>query len=195
MATDGGQDQYWELKNETAVNIAGLLKSQLGETRSYRLHLDQFRADGETVARNIEGDVRLTRLRDGVMATLKVQGVAPLECVACLREYDQPFAIEFDEEYVQTVDVRTGTGLGADLMGDDGNERSLIDENHEIDLREPLRQEILVALPMKPNCGPDCPGPDLPDGETTSNDEVVDERLAALASLLGDDVPEKAPST
>ena len=38
---------------------------------------------------------------------------------------------------------------------------SRIDENHELDLREPLRQEILVALPMRPDCGPDCPGPDL----------------------------------
>ena len=197
MATDGGHNQnhYWELKNETAVNVAGLLKSQIGATRSYRLHLDQLRADGETIARDVEGDVRLTRLRDGVMATLKVEGVAPLECVACLREYDQPFAIEFDEEYVQTVDVRTGTGLGTDLMGEDGSERSMIDENHEIDLREPLRQEILVALPMRPSCGPDCPGPDLPDGESLSGDEIVDERLAALASLLGDDVAEKTPST
>jgi uncharacterized protein len=197
MVADGGQNQtqYWELQNETAVNVAGLLKAQIGATRWYRLHLDRFEADGETIAREVEGDVRLTRLRDGVMATLKVKGVAPLECVACLREYDQPFAIEFDEEFVQTVDVRTGTGLGIELVEDDGSERSLIDENHEIDLREALRQEILVALPMRPSCGPDCPGPDVPQSGVGMGEDIVDERLAALASLLGDDAPEKASST
>lgn len=194
MVADGGQNQYWELRNETAINVAGLLKSQIGATRSNRLHLDQFKADGETIASDVEGDIRLTRLGDGVMATLKVKGVAPLECVACLREYEQPFVSEFDEEFVQTVDVRTGAGLGMNLTNDDGGERSRIDENHEIDLREPLRQEILVALPMRPICGPDCPGPDVPEDYVGSNDDFIDERLAALASLLGDDVPEKTPS-
>ncbi len=194
MATDGGQIHYTELHNETAINVAGLLKSQLGATRSYRLHLDQFEADGETIARDVDGDIRLTRLGDGVMATMKVKGVAPLECVACLREYDQPFAIEFDEEFLQTVDVRTGAGLGINLTNDDGINRSQIDENHEIDLREPLRQEILVDLPMRPICGPDCPGPDVPDEYVGSNDDFIDERLAALASLLADDAPGKTPS-
>jgi len=195
MATDGGQVHYTELRNETAINVAGLLKSQLGATRSYRLHLDQFEADGETIARDVDGEIRLTRLGDGVMATMKVKGVAPLECVACLREYDQPFAIEFDEEFLQTVDVRTGAGLGINLTNDDGIDRSQIDENHEIDLREPLRQEILVTLPMRPICGPDCPGPDVPDEYVGSNDDFIDERLAALASLLADDAPGKTPST
>lgn len=56
----------------------------------------------------------------------------------------------------------------------------------QIDLREPLRQEILVALPMRPDCGPECPGPDVLE-VGAEDDGVVDARLAALASLLGDD--------
>src|SRR5262245_45519716 len=180
MVTDNGQPR--ELHNETAVNVAGLLKAQTGATRSYRLHLDALDVDGETVARDINGDVRLTRLRDSVIASVKAAGVAQLTCVRCLREYDQPFAVEFDEAYEQTVDVRTGLDLERDLPEDE--QPSRIDENHELDLREPLRQEILVALPMRPDCGPDCPGPDLTE---VGEDEAVDERFAALANLLGDD--------
>jgi uncharacterized protein len=192
MASNGGQQR--ELRNETAINVAGLLKSQTGDTRSYHLRLDAFEADGETIAREIEGNVRLTRLGDGVMASLQATGMAPLTCVRCLREYDQPFTVDFDEEYRQTVDVRTGIDLGTDLGDEEATSR--IDENHELDLREPLRQEILVALPMRPDCGPDCPGPDvLESGEPDdASDEVVDERLAALASLLEDDL-EDAPRT
>ena len=185
MATDGGQQR--ELRNDTAVNVVGLLKGQTGATRSYHLLLDTFEADGETIVRDIDGDVRLTRLRDAIIARVSATGVAPMICARCLREYDQPFEVEFDEEYRQTVDVHTGFDLGGEPADDELVSR--IDENHELDLREPLRQEILVALPMRPDCGAECPGPDLLEvgGEDDAGDEPVDERLAALASLLGDD--------
>lgn len=184
MATDSGQQR--ELRNETVVNVAGLLKGQVGTTRTYALALDSFAPDGDEVARQVEGTVRLTRLRDAVMANIAASGVAPLECVRCLREYDQPFEIAFDEEYRQTVDVRTGLGLGSERGEDD--EVSFINENHELDLKEPLRQEILVSLPMRPDCGPGCPGPDLLEvGDAAAADDVIDDRLAALARLLVDE--------
>jgi uncharacterized protein len=185
MATDGGQQR--ELRNDTAVNVVGLLKGQTGATRSYHLLLDTFQADGETIARDVDGDVRLTRLRDAIIARVSAAGVVSMICARCLREYDQPFEVEFDEEYRQTVDVHTGFDLG-DEPADDGLV-SRIDENHELDIREPLRQEILVALPMRADCGADCPGPDLLEvgGDTDAGDDLVDERLAALASLLPDD--------
>jgi uncharacterized protein len=185
-ATDG---QQRELRNETAVNVAGLLKAPTGATRSYRLSLDTLEVDGETVARDVGGDVLLTRVRDTVIAHVAANGVARLECVRCLREYDQPFQVAFDEEYRQSVDVRTGLDLDVDVASGDDTQASWIDENHELDLREPLRQEILVALPMRPECGPDCPGPaTIADDE---GEDAVDERLAALASLLAGDQAEE----
>ena len=183
MATASGHHQV--LRNETAVNVAGLLHDQTGATRTYELLLDQVVADGEPIARDVDGVVRLTRLRDAVLARVDAAGIAPVLCVRCLREYDQPFAVDFDEQYRQTVDVRTGIDLGQDEVDDD--QISWIDENHELDLREALRQEILVALPMRPDCGPDCPGPEsLATGDADDETDVVDDRLAALASLLGD---------
>jgi uncharacterized protein len=185
MATDSGQQR--ELRNDTAVNVVGLLKSQTGDTRSYRLKLDTFELDEETIAQDIVGDVRLTRLRDAIIASVSATGVVPLTCARCLREYDQPFEVEFDEEYRQSVDVRTGIDLDDEPADDELFSR--INENHELDLREPLRQEILVVLPMRPDCGPDCPGPDVLEvgGEDGASGNAVDERLAALASLLGED--------
>ena len=138
--------------------------------------------DGDTVARDINGNVRLTRLRESIIAIVQAVGFAPLTCARCLREYDQPFTVDFDEAYEQTVDVRTGVDLGLDFPEDEQTSR--IDESHELDLREPLRQEILVALPMRPDCGPDCLGPDVTE---VGEDEAVDDRFAALANLLGDD--------
>jgi len=185
MAADSGQQR--ELRNDTAVNVVGLLKGQTGATRSYRLLLDTFEADDETIARDIRGDVRLTRLRDAIIASVSAAGVVSMACARCLREYDQPFEVDFDEEYRQTVDVRTGVDLGSEPIDEELISR--IDENHELDLREPLRQEILVALPMRPDCGVECPGPDVLEvgGEDSASNEPVDERLALLANLLADD--------
>lgn len=185
MATAGGPQ---DLRNETAINVSGLLKGQVGDTRDFALHLEKLVADGETVAREVTGSVLLTRLRDGVMVTVEAVGLAPLICVGCLREYDQPFDVSFDEEYHQTVDVRTGLGLGVEI--DEDGDQFFIDENHELDIAEPLRQEILVSLPMRPTCGPDCPGPDVLEvGEVTDAGDApdVDGRFAALATLLKDD--------
>lgn len=185
MATAGGPQ---ELRNETVINVSGLLKGQVGDTRDFALHLETLVADGEIVARNVNGTVLLTRLRDGVMVTVAAAGVAPLVCVGCLREYDQPFDVSFDEEFHQTVDVRTGLGLGVEI--DEEGDQFFIDENHELDVAEPLRQEILVSLPMRPTCGPDCPGPDVLEvgGSTdVGDDTAVDDRFAALANLLKDD--------
>jgi uncharacterized protein len=73
---------------------------------------------------------------------------------------------------------------------DEEGDEFFIDDNHELDLVEPLRQEILVSLPMRPTCGPNCPGPDVLEvgGDTEAGeDAAVDDRLAALANLLKDD--------
>jgi uncharacterized protein len=186
MVTEGGQQR--ELRNDTAINVAGLLKGQTGAARTYRLQLDAFVIDDGTVARDIVGDLRLTRLGEGILVSVEATGVVPMSCVRCLREYDQPFSVAFDEEHRQTVDVRTGADLDEGPLGDQAFSR--INESHELDLREPLRQEILVALPMRPDCGAECSGPDVLEVGDDDNDGV-DERLAALASLLGDDQAKK----
>lgn len=170
------------LNNETVVNVAALLKEGVGATRSYGLSLDRFPLDTDLAAEEISGDLRLTRLSDEIIASVHADGVVTLECQRCLNLYRQPFETDFDEEFRETVDVRTGAGI--DTTRDDDDERFTINQNHELDIAEPLRQEILVALPMRPTCGVDCPGPDaLEFGESET---VVDNRFAALARLLED---------
>lgn len=168
-----------QLQNDTAINVAGLLKGQIGQVREFALALDRFPLDDGLVADDVAGTIRLTRLHDGVMARVAASGAVDMECVRCLRRYRQPFDVEFNEEYRQTVDVRTGAEVEVDMDEDTAR----IDDNHLLDIGEVLRQEIVLALPMRPDCGEQCPGPDLvDDGE----EPVVDDRLAALASLLED---------
>jgi uncharacterized metal-binding protein YceD (DUF177 family) len=57
-----------------------------------------------------------------------------------------------------------------------------IDEANEMDAAEPIRQFAILALPMRPHCGENCPGIGL-EVETESE---IDHRMAALAALLDD---------
>lgn len=183
MATEHGRGQNpgIELHNETGINVTGLLREPIGATRTYPMHLDALPLDEEALAEDVRGEVKLTRLRDAVMAAVRVRGGVVLECARCLREYPQGFETAFTEEYRQTVDLRTGVGIDRDLALVEDDEPSTIDENHELDLAEVLRQEILVALPMRSDCGEACPGPDtLEVGDTSA----VDDRFAALSRLL-----------
>jgi uncharacterized protein len=168
------------IRNDTAVNVVALLKDQVGAFRNYRISLDEFPLDADLTARKVEGRFRLVRLTDEIIAKINVHGVVELECQRCLRRYDQPFAVSFDEEFRITVDLASG----ADVEAGDDDERFAINDSHELDIAEPLRQEILVSLPMRPVCGDDCPGPDRLESET---DDDTDERFAELAKLLGEE--------
>ena len=166
-----------DLYNETGVNVVALLQEPVGSSRSYPLRLDAFPLDDGLIATDVTGTVKLTRLTDEIIARLKVSGNTELQCLRCLREYPESFAADFTEEFRIAHDVRTGNGIAAP----DDDERFTINENHELDFGEALRQEIIVSLPMRPACGTDCPGPDVIE---VGDDEQIDDRFASLARLL-----------
>ena len=86
-----------------------------------------------------------------------------------------------DSRWNIAYDLRSGTAIDSEL--EDMDERPEITENHELDFSEPVRQEIILAFPMRPVCGPDCPGP--PAFANDDDDDGLDGQFAALASLLG----------
>jgi uncharacterized protein len=178
------------LLNETAINVVALLKADVGARRCYRLRLDAFPLDDELVAREVSGEVKLTKLRDRILVDGDVAAEVELECVRCLAHYGQPVGVEFAEEYWQTVDVRTGHAVEPiDLLVEerDDEERFTIDDHHELDLREALRQHLVLALPMRPDCGELCPGPEGLAPEPEETPERTDSPFAALAQLLDDE--------
>lgn len=189
-AVDGDMDERVEtgangaplrLKNDTVVNVAQLLQENVGAVRKIALTLDWFTLDAELVARAVHADARLTRLSDGILATGTVAGDAMVECVRCLELYAQPFEAEFDQEYRPTIDVRSGVRIEQAAPED---EIAAINEAHELDLAEPMRQVAILALPMMPLCREDCPGL----AETDADDEEpTDQRFGVLEELLRDD--------
>jgi uncharacterized protein len=171
-----------DLTNETAVNVVALLKEPVGSKRVYSMHLDAFPLADDLQAARLDGEVRLTKLRDEILGAATLAGQVHLDCVRCLRTYVQDVEVTFAEEFRQVVDAWTGVVVSNEREPDEEAEREAfeISSNHEIDLGEAIRQHLLLALPMRPDCGDICPGPDT----TEAGETPVDDRLAALAALL-----------
>lgn len=174
-----------ELVNDTRLNVASLLQEPVGSTRDVRIHLDAFRLDEDLIARDVTGTAHLTRLGAAILVSARLEAVVPLECVRCLRVFDEPVKVRFTEQFRQSVDVYSGHVIEGDELSTEEEAESefVIDENHELDLDEAIRQWILLSLPMRPVCD-DCPGPPV---EGLGGENEIDERFAGLADLLDDD--------
>jgi uncharacterized protein len=103
-----------------------------------------------------------------------------------LESFSTTVDFTLEEEFHPTIDISTG----AKLPSEDGkDEATLIDDQHIIDLLEVMRQDILLALPPRPLCKPDCAGlcsqcgQNLNEGPCTCEQPLDDPRWEALRAL------------
>ncbi len=115
------------------------------------------------------------------------------ECGRCLEPFDVPVDTAFDLHYVPHVE---NIGEGEREVGDDDLATAYYREGM-LDLLDLLREQFVLALPMKPLCGSACKGL-CPHCGTNLNltrcgcaPEWEDPRLAPLKSLLTRSVPEQ----
>lgn len=176
------------LRDDLVLKISSLLLDPVGSTRSVQVELTRFPLDADLVAQDVTASIRLTRLNSSVLAQGTAAGVVELECVRCLNRFEQPFTAKFAEQYRQTGDALEGRGSTQDDFDDEVDTELAFEINdaHELDMTELLRQWIVLSLPMTPVCGPDCPGPQQIDN---GDDDAVDDRFAALKDLLDTEEP------
>ncbi len=183
------------LNTDLIFNMAQLLKERVGATR--KLHFDTAllaldeaaeRANGVLEAHNLRGDAKVTRLGDGLLVQGDVLADVLVECSRCLEEFSVPVDAYLEEQFQSTYDVDTGHAVHrAEPAADDTAFQ--IDQNHLMDLTEPVRQALLVALPMKPLCREDCKGicaecgANLNEGDCGHKAEKTDDRWAGLRVL------------
>jgi uncharacterized protein len=168
-------------------NVAQLLRESPGAIRWYEVDEAPYAVDdGVHVVEPIAGRVHVARTNRGVVVEARLRTRVRQECARCLRDVTSPIAIRFAEEYFPTVDPRTGLPVGApeDGVG------FMLTETHELDLREPVRQTILVEQPMQPLCRAECAGlcptcgQDLNEWRCACDATPADARLAPLAEWL-----------
>jgi uncharacterized protein len=170
-----------DTQDDTRVHVAQLLQEQVGAVRQRHLAIEALPLDEALLARDLTGTVRLTRIPAGILAKGTVGATIELECIRCLEPYDQAVEAEFADVYRPTIDIATGAELEPNSSEDD-DDYFTISDLHLLDLRESLRQALVLELPMAPLCRDDCPG--LPEASGVSGE--ADSRLAVLGRLLAD---------
>ena len=167
-------------------NVAQLMKAPVGTTQINDFHEEDFQADDIIhVVGPLDGHVRMRRTNQGLLVDGWVDLTLQLECDRCLKIFEQPMHLTFEEQFYPTVDVVSGLPLAPF----DEEEIFPIDAHHELDLTEAIRQNALTALPMVTLCQEDCKGlcsqcgHDLNLGPCECK-PVVDARLSVLEKLL-----------
>ncbi len=168
-------------------NVAQLLKEPVGSTRKYHLAEDiQDLGEEIKLTHPIKGTIRLIHTTEGVLVSGQLHTEVELSCSRCLESSSTAVDFTLEEEFHPTIDISTGAKLPL-LDGED--EATLIDGQHMIDLLEVMRQDILLALPSRPVCRPDCAGlcsqcgQNLNEGPCTCEQPFDDPRWEALRAL------------
>ena len=182
------------------------LPRRAGEMKEYTLDLEILERVGVElmavpVGEVIEVDLRLESVTEGILATGQIYAVAKGECTRCLDpiELDIDRSIQELYRYAPTNEKggrRNKGGKKIDSDIDDlDNDDELEMEGDYIDLETPIRDAIVLELPINPLCRQDCPGlcPDCggkwAELEADHLHEVIDVRWKGLAGLTLDPEP------
>lgn len=105
---------------------------------------------------DLELDVRLEAVLDGVLVTATVAATTTGECARCLDEAGGELRVDLTElfSYPEQAE-RFRRTAGSDAEADD--EVRLLDGDL-LDLEQVIRDAVVLALPSSPLCRPDCGG-------------------------------------
>ena len=182
-----------------SVNVSQLLLAGAGTVRSFDFD-EQFPDPARELCLlgQLRGRAHLTRTTEGVLVHAEYRAPVQLECARCLEPCQGMVAGSLDEEFFPSTDIRTGSPV--DVPAAPTEDVLLINEHHEIDLDEVLRQNILTNLPLRPLCTAECPGlcatcgqrldsthQPHPDSDGPADPQTTSHPFAQLAVLLQDD--------
>lgn len=180
------------------------LPRRAGEMRQYSLDIQTPDRIGIDVIAVLAGeeihiDMRLESVTQGVLVSAQLSTIADGECVRCLKsvEFEIEGRIQELYRYEPEKTLIKAQRKHARVEEDDLDlEEELMMEGDIIDLAAPIRDAIVLSLPINPLCAEDCPGLCPECGVKWTNlpaehaHEVSDQRWSGLAGLLPD--PQKS---
>jgi uncharacterized protein len=176
------------------------LPRRAGEMKEYQLDLEILESVGVPLVAVAAGDVievdmRLESVAEGILLSADVYAVAKGECIRCL----DPVEITVERKIQELYRYEPTNEKGGKRKKSGRNDRTDevdLEEDDELwldgnvmNLETPIRDAIVLDLPVNPLCSEDCLGlcPDcgekwekLPEGHSH---EVIDARWAGLAGL------------
>ena len=127
----------------------------------------------------LELDLRLEAVMEGVLVSGTLRGRATGECVRCLDPLERALDVEVQELYAYPEQRGHDDEDAAELLQIEGD---------LLDLEPAVRDAVVLALPYQPVCRDDCPGLCSECGARLADDpdhghQAADPRWAALRGL------------
>lgn len=169
-------------KSPFKINLHELPR-RAGEMKEYELNFPAPEAIGVPLlqipaAEEIKLSFRAESVDDGVLITGQVSSHALGECGRCLEKIELDIEQRFQELFLYASRAAENPAEDDDLFVLDGD---------IADLEVPIRDAVILSMPLNPVCEPDCEGlcsgcgekwRDLPEDHTH---EVIDPRWTGLA--------------
>lgn len=133
-------------------NVSTLLQEPVGSIREADFVDEPVAVPAEDYVASVTGRVHLLRIQRGVLVRAELQVHPHLECARCLDPFELTLPLRIDEEFIPVRDIVTGEAIEADP------DEFRIDDRHELDLSDAIRQYEQAALPLQPVCREVCDG-------------------------------------
>jgi uncharacterized protein len=159
------------------LNIGFLINQSVGSSRDFYFDLDSLFIEPDLHLENFSGSTKITRTPQGLLVQADVHALIESECVRCLVKFNQPLDTEFTELFTFSQRSTSESEL-------------IVPEEGYIDLGPLVREYLVLEIPIKTLCQPDCVGICAvcgePQGEQFHVHEVEsgDPRMAVLKTLL-----------
>lgn len=172
---------FWEtLLNKSAtilrLNVGFLLREQAGYSREIPIDEPEVAVADDLTVHALRGTISLTRTPQGLYAQGRLRAQAAAECVRCLTPFQHPVSSRFAEMYHYPPEKAPADGL-------------VIPEHMNLDFAPLVREDMLLSLPMRQLCRPDCKGlcpqcgQNWNEGPCACEPDPADPRLSALKDL------------
>lgn len=124
------------------VNIKDILAGEIGTSTNFEITGELPDLADVSLSEPLHGELRLIRTSSGVLASGQIKASISLQCHRCLTSFGSSQHPVFNGEFAHKPEV----------------EQWPIEADSSIDIGPLIRQEILLTIPIKQLCRPDCPG-------------------------------------
>lgn len=159
------------------LNVGFLLKEGIGYSRDFTFEVSHAQLAEDLAIADLTGAVNFMRTPQGLYAQGALRAQTHVECVRCLTTFEQTVNSRITELFYYPPETAPEGMLK-------------VDDDVHLDLTPIVREEMLLSIPIRAVCRPDCKGlcahcgQNLNDGSCQCRPDEIDPRLAPLQQLL-----------
>jgi uncharacterized protein len=138
----------------------------------------------------IHFDAHVRKMNQKVFISGRIEAHIEMYCARCLKSHEESLENTFEAVYLPQPDIQKKE---EEIELDEADLDVSYYTGDSIALEEVLREQLLLLLPLKPLCKPDCAGlcpscgQDLNEGSCDCETTTIDPRLSVLEQLLHKD--------